>query len=267
MRVLWLLIMRGAAVELRMKIEIGVWRSFFDGVFFFSSALLAVFYGAALANVIRGVPLQIDGYFFLPLWTNWRTGPEPGILDWYTILVGITAYFALAQHGALWVAHKTEGEVSKRARRIVKIIWWVVASLTAIVTLVTFRVQPQVLANLANHPWGFIFPTLAVAGLVGVIISVSGALSPKRESCAFFASCAYLLGMLTSVVFGLYPYVLPARGGKALSLTIYNSGTTDHGMRIGITWWIVGIILAAGYFIFLYRRFAGKVGAGDGHGY
>jgi cytochrome d ubiquinol oxidase subunit II len=73
--------------------------------------------------------------------------------------------------------------------------------------------------------------------------------------------------MLTSVVFGLYPYVLPARGGPALSLTIYNAGTTERGMTIGIIWWIVGMILAAGYFIFLYRRFAGKVGDGNNHGY
>jgi cytochrome d ubiquinol oxidase subunit II len=43
---------------------------------------LAIFYGAALANVLRGVPLQADGYFFLPLWTNWQSGEAPGILDW-----------------------------------------------------------------------------------------------------------------------------------------------------------------------------------------
>jgi cytochrome d ubiquinol oxidase subunit II len=213
------------------------------------------------------VPLDAQGYFFEPLWTNFRLGQDTGILDWYTILVGLTAYFALAQHGALWVAHKTQGEISKRARRIVKIVWWAVASLTAIVTLVTFRVQPQVLSNLTRRPWGFIFPALAVTGLIGVIISVSGAASPKNESRAFFASCAYLLGMLTSVVFGLYPYVLPARGGAALSLTIYNARTTERGMQIGLAWWIVGMILAAGYFIFLYRRFAGKVGASSGHGY
>jgi cytochrome d ubiquinol oxidase subunit II len=89
MILLWLLIMRGVAVELRMHLEIGVWRSFFDGLFFFSSALLAIFYGAALANVIRGVPLGEDGYFFLPLWTNWRVGPDPGILDWYTVIGGL----------------------------------------------------------------------------------------------------------------------------------------------------------------------------------
>ncbi len=81
MIVLWLLIMRGASIELRSQIDAFVWRSFFDGLFFVSSALLAIFFGAALANVIRGVPLSEEGYFFLPLWTNWRPGPEPGILE------------------------------------------------------------------------------------------------------------------------------------------------------------------------------------------
>src|SRR2546425_9449317 len=63
MIVLWLLIMRGVSVELRSQIDMSVWRTFFDGMFCFSSALLAIFFGAALANVIRGVPLGPDGYF------------------------------------------------------------------------------------------------------------------------------------------------------------------------------------------------------------
>ena len=65
MIVLWLLIMRGASVELRMHIDHPLWQAFFDGLFFLSSSLLAVFFGAALANVIRGVPLQ-RGRLFLP---------------------------------------------------------------------------------------------------------------------------------------------------------------------------------------------------------
>src|SRR5580765_8497448 len=116
MIVLWLLIMRGCAIELRMQIPMGVWKSFFDGLFFFSSALLAIFFGAALANVIRGVPIQADGYFFLPLWTNWQIGVEPGILDWYTVIGGVMAFVALAVHGALYLAVKTEGDLQQRAR-------------------------------------------------------------------------------------------------------------------------------------------------------
>src|ERR1035437_9355651 len=77
MIVLWLLILRGVSLELRNHIDVGVWRALLDGVFGLSSALLTIFFGAALANVLRGVPLQADGYFFLPLWTNWQPGPPP----------------------------------------------------------------------------------------------------------------------------------------------------------------------------------------------
>src|ERR1700730_230441 len=123
MIVLWLLIMRGISVELRMHINVGVWKSFFDGLFFFSSALLAIFYGAALANVIRGVPLQEDGYFFLPLWTNWRIGIQPGILDWYTVIGGVVALVALAVHGALYLAVKTEADLQQRSRSVARRLW------------------------------------------------------------------------------------------------------------------------------------------------
>ena len=77
MIVLWLLILRGIGIELRMHLNSPVWRGLFDGCFAFSSMLLMIFFGAALGNVIRGVPLQKDQYFFLPLWTNWRVGPRP----------------------------------------------------------------------------------------------------------------------------------------------------------------------------------------------
>src|SRR5216683_2733134 len=113
MIVLWLLIMRGASIELRSQMDSGVLRSFFDGLFFLSSALLAIFFGAALGNVIRGVPLGEDGYVFLPLWTNWRVGDEPGILDWYTVMGGVVALVALSLHGALYLAVKTEGSLQE----------------------------------------------------------------------------------------------------------------------------------------------------------
>ena len=86
---------------------------------------------------------------------------------------------------------------------------------------------------------------------------------------AFFASCLYLVGMLTSVVFGVYPMVLPARN-PAYSLTIEGAKAGAYGLKVGLIWWIVGMILAAGYFTYVYRSFAGKVEVGsdsNGHGY
>src|SRR5664280_3289008 len=132
MIVLWLLILRGVSVELRNHVEVGVWRALLDGLFGLSSALLTIFFGAALANVLRGVPLQADGYFFLPLWTNWQPGPHPGILDWYTVIGGLVALIALATHGALYLAMKAPGELEARAQRIGQLAWIALCAITAV---------------------------------------------------------------------------------------------------------------------------------------
>lgn len=259
MIVLWLLILRGIAIEFRGQVNSLVWFKFWDVVFAGASLLLAVFFGAALGNVVRGVPLNSQGYFFEALWTNFRLGPNTGILDWYTILVGLSALVTLALHGALWVSLKTEGRVSDRARRVGRGAWWLVLVSTGAITLVTFQVQPTVPQNLSNHPWGYVFPVLAVAGLVGI----KWFMAKEDEFKSFLASCTYIVGMLTSVVFGLYPLVLPASTDQAYSLTVYNAKAADYGLRVGLIWWIIGMILAGAYFTIVFRQFAGKVGLGD----
>jgi len=254
MIVLWLLILRAISIEFRNHIAGPVWAPLWDAVFSGASLLLAVFFGAALGNVVRGVPLDEKGYFFLALWTDFRIGPAPGILDWYTVLVGIAALLTLALHGALWLAVKTEGALQERARRLGSLLWWGVAAFTVLVTVVTFRMQPQVRLNLSDHPWGYVFPAIALAGLTGMRVFISRTDDRK----GFLASCAYIVGMLTSVVFGLYPLVLPATEPER-SLTVHNAKAADYGLKIGLVWWVIGMALATAYFVFLYRHFAGKV--------
>jgi cytochrome d ubiquinol oxidase subunit II len=254
MIVLWLLIGRGIAIEFRNHLESALWRPFFDAVFMVASGLLAIFFGAALGNVVRGVPLDQSGIFFLPLWTDFRVGPNPGILDWYTVLVGVLAFFTLTLHGALWLALKTGDVLEERARRVAKLAWYGVTGMTLIVTGATLRIQPQVSANLTAHPWGFVFPALALLGLAGAL-----AFGGREARKAFLASGAYIVGMLTSAAFGLFPYVLPSSTDPALGLTIYNTAAAPHGLAIGLAWWIPGMLLVLGYTVFAYRHFAGKV--------
>src|SRR3974390_1373088 len=142
MIVLWLLVARGGSLELRNHIDVGVWTALLDGVFGLASALLAIFYGAALANVLRGVPLQADGYFFLPLWTDWKPGETPGILDWYTVIGGLVALVALTLHGALWLTIKVSGDLAARARRVVTPLWILLIILTAVSLIATMNVRP-----------------------------------------------------------------------------------------------------------------------------
>ncbi len=222
MMVLWLLILRGISIEFRNHIDSPVWKPFWDAGFTLSSALLAIFFGAALGNVVRGVPLDSSGVFFLPLWTDFGVGGQLGILDWYTVPVGVLALLALALHGALWVVLKTEGEVHRRARRVARVAWFGVVVMTVVVTVLTMQVQPQAPANLAAHPWGYVFPALAVCGLLTILVGGH----VHRDRLAFLGSCVYLVGMLTSAAFGVFPYVLPGRPDASLSLTIYNAATS-----------------------------------------
>ncbi len=89
MIVLWLLILRGVAIEFRSHQDNPLWREFWDTVFSLASALLAVVFGTSLGNLVRGVPLGKEGLPGMPLFTNFLPGREPGILDWYTGLVGL----------------------------------------------------------------------------------------------------------------------------------------------------------------------------------
>src|SRR6185295_9277965 len=134
--------------------------------------LLCLFFGVALGNVVRGVPLGPDGQFFLPLWTDFRIGVPTGILDGYTLLVGVAAVVALALHGTLWLALKLPGELEARARRLALPLWGAVVLLTAALTAVSFSVQALLPRHLAERPWGYAFPLLAVAGLAGVALNL-----------------------------------------------------------------------------------------------
>jgi cytochrome d ubiquinol oxidase subunit II len=260
MMVLWLLILRGLSLELRSHVDTAIWRSFWDVTFGFSSTLLAVFFGAALGNVVRGVPLHPDGYFFLALWTNFLPGTDAGILDWYTVSIGVAALVALTMHGALWLALKNEGEIRDRAKAIARRAWWAVAMITALITALSFWVQPHLKENFSKYPWGYIFPVLAIAGLIGIRLWDR----QEGELIAFLASATYICGMLTSAAFGVYPYVLPSNGDPSLGLTIYNAVAPEYGLSVGLRWWIPGMVLAAGYFFYVYRHFAGKVRLEEG---
>jgi cytochrome d ubiquinol oxidase subunit II len=255
MIVLWLLILRGVAVELRMQIGMGVWKSFFDGLFFFSSALLAIFYGAALANVIRGVPLEADGYFFLPLWTNFRTGPQPGILDWYTVIGGVVALVALGVHGALYIAVKTEGELQSRARKAVGSLWIGLSLLTLGSLAATVKARPDTLTNYRNYPLAFVVPVVVVLSLLGIIY-FNRKLADRN---AFACSCVYLAAMLVGAAIGLYPRLLPATTDAAYDITTENAMSGPHALHVGLVWWSLGMLLAVGYFVLVYRMFRGKV--------
>jgi cytochrome bd ubiquinol oxidase subunit II len=257
--VLWLLMLRGLSIELRGHIGDPMWASFWDAVFFLGSSLLAIFFGAALGNVVRGVPLDADGYFFQPLWTDFNPFSDtPGILDPYTVLIGLLALATLIVHGANFIALKTDGDLNARSRTISRRFTYATVVLTVLATAFTFWVSPWMLASFNERPYGYVLPLVAIAGLVGIVLFNLR----NDDRAAFLSSGAYIIGMLTSTVFGVYPKVLPAVD-PANSLTIYNASASQYGMAVGLVWWSIGMVLAVVYFVVIYRLFRGKVSLED----
>jgi cytochrome bd ubiquinol oxidase subunit II len=253
--VLWLLIARGLALELRSHVDHVLWRQFCDVAFCGASVLLAVVFGAALGNLIRGVPLNRDGYFFVALWTNFMTGPEPGILDWYTVLMGLTSAAILAFHGANYLAMKCDGALRARASNISRLSGSAVVGLVILVFATIPFVQPSFRLNYAAHPIGYVFPFTGIAAL-------AAALQFRRRDgdvAAFGASSLFILAMLASTAWGSYPNILIATTDPANSLTITNAAAGAYGMQAALWWFLSAFTLVIVYQVYAHRAFWGKV--------
>jgi cytochrome bd ubiquinol oxidase subunit II len=261
--VLWLLILRGVAIELRLHQDHPLWREFWDTVFSLASALLAVVFGTTLGNLIRGVPLEKEGLRGMPLFTNFLIGRAPGIVDWYTGLVGLFTLAALSVHGALYLAWRTNGPVRERSVAFALKTWKAALVLWVAATAATAWVRPDLFSALASRPWAFPFVAVAIAGAWGAFRF------PRlgRDLAAFLSSSAFLLGMLAATLAGQYPFWLRSTLDPSHSLTALNSASDHYGLRVALTWWPVGIALVAVYFTFLFRWMRGKVGTESGPSY
>ena len=255
MIVLWLLMLRGMSIEVRSHLTEPIWHAFFDALFAGSSALLAVFLGAALGNVIRGVPLGPAGDFFEPLWTTFTVTPTPGILDWYTVLIGVLALIILSSHGAHFVAVRTSGAVHGRAVRLSAWLWLPMLLLCLAGLTATISVRPGVLNNYARWPIGWVIPAIVATSA----IAMPYCRRARRDVAAFVASSVFVAAMLGGVAFALYPVLLRSSNSTYPSLTTVNSLAPVYGLSIALRWWTVGFVLAITYAVWVYRSLGTKV--------
>ncbi|PWU13599.1 MAG: cytochrome d ubiquinol oxidase subunit II [Verrucomicrobia bacterium] len=247
--VVWLLAFRGLGLELRHHINDPLWRQFWDVALSLSSFLLALFFGTALGNVVRGVPLDGQGIFFEPLWTNFRVGQQTGILDWYTVLAGLTAVFALAHHGTCWLEARTNGPVCQRAARLAIPFCITTFVLLLFLDLASFAARLQFRDALRARPWGLLFPTLTLAGLAASLIWGSH----RKRGLAYLSSCVALFAALATAAVGIFPNILPARDPN-FALSIYDSTVSPHNLAVALWWWIPGVLLVIGYFAFIHTN-------------
>jgi cytochrome bd ubiquinol oxidase subunit II len=259
MLVLWLLVGRGTGIELRDRVADGMWFKFWDAMFCVSSALLALCLGAALGNFVRGVPRDAGkGGFFEALWTNFRVSANPGILDWFTILIGVTAVIALMYQGALWLNRFTDGAVQERAARLARGLWVALVAALVVCVAVSYFVQPQVRINVAARWWGLVLPVAAVAALVGSRVLLQRGCALR----AYVASGVSLYAVMGCVAFGLYPYVLAARD-PGQGLTVFAAAAPRGSLELALWWWVPAFLIVGSYFAYVYSKMPEKFSVGS----
>lgn len=264
--ILWLLIFRAIGLELRGQLNNAMWHKIWDKAFGIASLLLALFFGLALGNVVRGVNLGIveNGvstqepiYFFVPLW-NPEFSPfseRLGIIDWFTILLGLVAVVALTIHGANWVIFKTNSSINKKLKGVIFKLNIVLCVLIVVSVLVWGTVNENPLNNFIKYPMLFVFPIIGLSGLLNLFRIHKF----KKDGIGFLSSSLFLFGAFASTAAALFPVLLPSTNSVNPSLTIYNAATDSYGLSVGLYWWVIAFILVIVYLVIQYRVFKGKM--------
>jgi cytochrome d ubiquinol oxidase subunit II len=259
--VLWALLLRGISIEFRSHVEHPLWRAAWDAAFAVASLALPVLFGAALGNLVRGLPLDDEGWFTLPLFTDFTVRDPVGILDWYTIGAGVFALVAIAGHGATFLMWKTDGPVHQRSRRAAIWLYAAVAVLWPLLTAATYFVSPAMLAALPHRPIALLSLLVAIGG-----VSLVGAgLHGRRDLRTFLGSCGFLIGMLAATATCVFPVMLRSTADDSRSLTVWNSSVPVESLHIAIRWWAIGFPLVLFYLYTIFRLHRGKALAAQGH--
>lgn len=245
--VLWLLMFRGIAMEVRNHFPSRVWHDFWDFAFSGSSTLLILLLGIALGNLLRGLPLSPQGYFL---------GTFVYLLNPYAILVGLLAVAALAQHGAAFLALRISGPPGERARALLNVLWWTVLGLYAIVTAAT-SLERGFFAHVPT--WTAVMP---VASL-GALLWMRSARHTGRERAVFAASCGFLASLLAAAAGTMFPYLLPSFPASRGGLSIYDASPSPTALATALTATIAGLVVVVVYTTSIARRMAEKIVVGE----
>jgi cytochrome bd ubiquinol oxidase subunit II len=241
------LILRATGLEFRNKVGSPGWRKSWDGAFAVGSALPALLFGVAVGNLVRGLELDSSGNYI---------GGFFSLLTPYALLSGISAVAMFATHGALFLVLKTEDDLQLRARRWAFRSWLVYLALYVICggwTLLAFQRQFAGLAALC-----------AFTGLL-LLLAVGWFNRSRQSGKAFFASALSMAALFGAIGATLFPNLVPARNRAELSLTIFNSSSSQASLLIMLIVAAIGMPVVISYTIFIYKTFAGPVKAEDNY--
>jgi cytochrome bd ubiquinol oxidase subunit II len=210
------LIVRGVAFEFRSKHTSRAWRSGWDRAIFVGSLLPAILWGTALANLLKGVPIDQ---------TKTYTGSFFDLLSPYTLLAGLATLALFVTHGAIFLNLKSSEPIRGRSVRLVKMVGPVATVLVLLFAAGTY-VWTDVYTRLGLNPG--LVPLLAL----GALLSAGGLIHRERMGWAFVMTTLTIVFTVSTLFVALYPRVMVSSLDPGWSLTVYNSASTPHTLAI-----------------------------------
>jgi len=210
------LIVRGVAFEYRSKTQDPRWRTLWDWCIFVGSLIPPLLIVVALANIVRGVPIDGDMQYAGTFFT---------LLNPYALLAGVTAVLIFTLYGAIFLSLKTTGEVMEKAQTVARRLWPVVV-IGLLAFLVSTYFATDIVDQLDINPG-----IVPLAGVVSVLLA--GYLIYKKiNGWAFLMTAITIAVTVVTLFMILYPRVMVSSLNPAWSLTIYNASSTDYTLRI-----------------------------------
>jgi cytochrome d ubiquinol oxidase subunit II len=255
MLILWVLILRGISIEVRGHINDPLWQGFWDFTFAFANFLLAILFGAAAGNQVRGVPLDAHGNFSMAFFSDFTPRGYVGLLDWYTVSSAVFTVTVLAAHGATYLTLKTEGPLHDRCSKWARYLWTAVVPFFIAISIESWELRSSLAEYAMKRP-------LCWIGLLLIMLAaytLTSGLRKRLEKRAFAGSNLFLAGLLMTGSAAFFPVMLYSTLAPENSLTAYSVASGSKSLLLASFWWPIGFVLATIYFMFISWRYAGKV--------
>ncbi|MEE4604108.1 MAG: cytochrome d ubiquinol oxidase subunit II [Desulfobacteraceae bacterium] len=245
MLILFALILRGVAFEFRGKVDSDGWRKVWDICIFAGSAVPALLFGVAFANIFRGIPIDQNGIYQGSLFT---------LLNPYGLLGGLLFLIAFVLHGSLWLTTKARGELQQRAVSAANRLWPALLA-AAVIFLAASIFVTSLYANYLNNPILFAVILLTVCALLGIKFF----LAKQAYFKAWCASALTIVGTTFYGIIGLYPKMLPSNIDVAYSLTAHSSASSPQTLKIMLMVVVLFLPVVLAYQVWAYFLFKGEV--------
>ncbi|MBX3684677.1 MAG: cytochrome d ubiquinol oxidase subunit II [Rhodocyclaceae bacterium] len=275
--VLWALFFRPVGFDYRSKIDNASWRSTWDWGLFVGGAVPPLIFGVAFGNLLQGVPFNFDSNL-----VSYYTGSFWGLLNPFALLTGVVSTAMITFHGAIYLMHRTEGEIQRRSRNAALFfgllmlagfsaagVWlqWIPGY--AIASAIDPSALPDPLAkevvreagawmsNYRSMPVTMALPALAYLGAIAALLLAFRG----RTLAAFVASSLAIVGVIGTAGMSMFPFVMPSSTDPRSSLTVWDSVSSHLTLSIMFFATLIFMPIIIAYTSWAYSVMAGKVTA------